>query len=342
MESIVTDYIAHPRKKIKESKDKFQVADCSPKYRGPFPKKVEDPKYVEDNRANFISKCSEYAEKELSNLSSCLEFLHADLKDTVLRITEGIDLFKRYAEYKEMIFSLYNQYGGIDKYIELKKHEIKRLNKEIDEIKAVEDGWLQHFSTEHWLLTLFAFLPPVKNRIMIRNRRYYNSTNFKIEADFSSQVEILNFIDDKRHQLRNQKRDQESDLKKAESEKNELEGLGNSFLTWIDKNKIEWQKKEDKSDIGKKTETNDLYNLLEYIDTNLRYKAFKIATHYWECRWLIQMEEQISGNYKETVNKENLQKKWQRYAKLTPCIVSTLRHQIICSDSDREIDTFFL
>lgn len=311
------------QEKIRETKDKFQVADCSPKNRGPFPEKFEDPKYVEGSKEHFISKCSEYAQKELSNLSACLEFLHADLKNTVLKTTEGIDLFKRYKECKERISNLYGACGGIEKYIEQKKSEIERLNREIDEIKAVEDGWLQHFSTEHWLLTLFAFLPPVKNRIMIRNRRYHNSTNFKIEADFSSQVDILNFIDNKRNQLRNQKKDNEGDLKKAESENNELKSLENSFLSWIDKNKMEWEKKEEKSDTCKKTEISDLYNLLEYIDTNLRYKAFKIATHYWECRWLLQMEEQISSNYKETVNKENLQKKWQRYAKLTPCIVST-------------------
>lgn len=310
------------QEKIRETKDKFQVADCSPKNRGPFPEKFEDPKYVEGSKEHFISKCSEYAQKELSNLSACLEFLHADMKNTVLKITEGIDLFKRYKKCKERISSLYGAYGGIEKYIEQKKSEIERLNKEIDGIKAVEDGWLQHFSTEHWLLTLFAFIPLVKNRIMIRNRRYYNSTNFKIEADFSSQVDILNFIDNKGNQLRNQKKNHESDLKKAESENNELKSLENSFLTWIDKNKMEWGK-EEKNDTCKKTEISDLYNLLEYIDTNLRYKAFKIATHYWECRWLLQMEGQISSNYKETVNKENLQKKWQRYAKLTPCIVST-------------------
>lgn len=311
------------QEKIRETKDKFQVADCAPKNRGPFPEKVEDPKYVEDNKAYFVSKCSGYAQKEFCDLSSCLEFLHADLKGIVLKITEGIVLFNSFTECKERLSNFYSTYGGLEKYIEQKKLEIERLNSEINEIKAVEDGWLQHFSTEHWLLTWFAFIPPVKNSIMIRNRRYHNSTNLKIEADFSSQVDILNFIDNKRYQLHNRKLDHESELKKAESEYNELKSLENGFLFWIEKNKTEWEKKAGKSDTDKKTEINDLYSLLGYIDTNLRYKAFKIATHYWECRWLIQMEEQFSSNYKETVNKENLQKKWQRYAKLTPCFVST-------------------
>jgi hypothetical protein len=311
------------QEKIKETKAKFQVADCSAKNRGPFPEKVEDPKYVEDNIEYFISKCSEYAQKELLSLCDCLEFLHADLKYTVQKMEEGIDLFKSYSEKRERISELYDECGGIEEYIELKRINIERLNRDINEIKVVEAGWLQHFKTQHWLLSIFAFLPPVKNRIMIRNRCYYNSTDFIIEADFSSQDDILNFLDNKRNTLRFQEKENENDLNRAEIMNRELKELMNSFSSWIYINKMNWEKKEDICDSSIKTEINDLYDLLEYIDINLRYKAFKIATHYWECRWLIQMMEQISSNYKETVNKENLQTKWQRYSKLTPCIVST-------------------
>lgn len=311
------------QEKIKETKDKFQVADCSPKYRGPFPEKIEDPKYVQENKAYFILKCSEYAQKELSRLSTCMEFLHADLKETVFKITEGVNLLGRYTECKEKLTKLYGEYGGIEKYIEMQKLKVEALKNEIDEAKVVEDGWLQHFSTEHWLMTLFSFFPPVKNRIMIRNRRYYNSTHFKIEADFFNQVEILKFIEVKKSTLEDEKREHDNTCNIAEGEKDGLEKLKDSFLRWIDNNKTEWEKKKEGNDKDKKIEINKFYDLLSYIDTNLRYKAFKIATHYWECRWLIQMEDQISNNYKETVNKENLQKKWQRYAKLTPCIVST-------------------
>ncbi|KAF5065423.1 AAA domain protein [anaerobic digester metagenome] len=226
-------------------------------------------------------------------------------------------------EYKERIANFYDGYGGIEKYIEHKRFEIERLNSQIDEIKSVEDGWLLHFKAEHWLLSLLSFLPPIKDRIMIRNRVYHNSTNFKVEADFYSKVDILGFISNKINSLHIQQNNHGGDLKRAESQNKELKSLENKFFSWIDINKMEWDKKDDNRGISKKTEIKNLYNLLEYIDTNLRYKAFKIATHYWECRWLMQMEEQINCNYEESRNKENLQKKWQRYAKLTPCIVST-------------------
>jgi serine/threonine protein kinase len=52
------------------------------------------------------------------------------------------------------------------------------------------------------------------------------------------------------------------------------------------------------------------------LDLKLRYRAFGIATHYWEGRWLRDCED-LSPTSKLT------QSDWYRYAKLTPCFVST-------------------
>ncbi|WP_143322444.1 AAA domain-containing protein [Clostridium sp. HBUAS56010] len=310
--------------KVRKTKGEFQIADCSAKYRGPFPEKVEDSKYVKENRGYFVSKCSQYAEKELSDLSDCLEFLHTDLKCAVLKIDEGIALFETYTRHKEKILPLYSQYNGIEAYLEQKKLEVHKLESEIEELKKVKDGWLEHFIKQHWLLNLFAFLPPVKNLIMLKNRRYHNLTNYTIEADFSNQDDILNFMDSKKRNLEKLKKDAETDLKNADDNWKGLKDLNRILLVWLEENEIKWEKKSSIDGVNSaQREIKDLYDVLSFMDINLRYKAFKIATHYWECRWLIQMEEQINSNYKETVNQENMKKKWQRYAKLTPCIVST-------------------
>lgn len=58
------------------------------------------------------------------------------------------------------------------------------------------------------------------------------------------------------------------------------------------------------------------------IDTTIRNKAFHLAVHYWEGRWLEAMQEQLDGN---TPNKGLQGKKqvWRTRAMLTPCFVST-------------------
>ena len=60
------------------------------------------------------------------------------------------------------------------------------------------------------------------------------------------------------------------------------------------------------------------------MDTRLRYTAFKLATHYWEGRWLLEMREQFDTDYKESQSEKKQKKRWRRYAKLAPCFVSTL------------------
>jgi hypothetical protein len=62
------------------------------------------------------------------------------------------------------------------------------------------------------------------------------------------------------------------------------------------------------------------------LDTTLRHKLFLLATHYREGRWLLEM----AGEYKsgfgrtpERQSRETQERRWRRYAKLTPCFVST-------------------
>ncbi|HEX8320469.1 AAA domain-containing protein [Longimicrobium sp.] len=63
---------------------------------------------------------------------------------------------------------------------------------------------------------------------------------------------------------------------------------------------------------------------LEVADRLTRVRAFQLATHYWEGRWLEEMREQIESGYRPGQTLEKQEKRWRRYAKLTPCMVSTL------------------
>lgn len=58
------------------------------------------------------------------------------------------------------------------------------------------------------------------------------------------------------------------------------------------------------------------------VDTQIRYKAFLSATHYWEGRWLEAITDQLKN---ETPNKGLAGRKlmWRTRAMLTPCFVST-------------------
>ncbi|EXB45211.1 AAA domain-containing protein [Acinetobacter sp. 1000160] len=56
-------------------------------------------------------------------------------------------------------------------------------------------------------------------------------------------------------------------------------------------------------------------------DLVIRFPIFLLSTHYWEGRWLLEMEQPIDPPTKTGL--KAIQKRWRRRMKLTPCIVST-------------------
>lgn len=62
------------------------------------------------------------------------------------------------------------------------------------------------------------------------------------------------------------------------------------------------------------------------LDIGPRYNAFKIATHYWEARYLVEVEDQITrfGAMDDNKAPKKLLRQYRRLAKLFPCFVTTL------------------
>ncbi len=62
------------------------------------------------------------------------------------------------------------------------------------------------------------------------------------------------------------------------------------------------------------------------LDIGPRYTAFKVATHYWEARYLAEVEDQLARLAAMDDNKrpEKLLRHYRRLAKLFPCFVTTL------------------
>lgn len=288
----------------------YQVAESY--HKGPFPSMVEDQAYVKRNTEFFIKKCGEYAGKEINSLTDCLKLLHNELLKTTHGINKGLELFAQYSTHKKCVEEKYQQFQGLEGYIKQYEEKVQLLDELLKKLDEIELGWLNHFSTEHWFLSLLSFLPPIREKIMIRNRQYCLSTQYHLDTDFSNKTLILNAIQKIRDKHIAEKKNNLHMLENGIKDKELLDSLIIKLTLWAEKFEIQWNKIPC-----------SFYDISDYIDMKIRYKAFKIATHYWECRWLIQMEEQFKTNYNESRSMDNQQIKWRRYAKLTPCFVST-------------------
>lgn len=65
--------------------------------------------------------------------------------------------------------------------------------------------------------------------------------------------------------------------------------------------------------------------LEDRVDLGLRYELFRLATHYWEGRWLMAMDADLPGIVASASKKGRsaLVPRWHRRMMLTPCAVST-------------------
>lgn len=59
------------------------------------------------------------------------------------------------------------------------------------------------------------------------------------------------------------------------------------------------------------------------LDVELRHKAFQLALHYWEGRWILQLEQDLNSGQFDKKGQSAVENRWKRQAMLTPCFVST-------------------
>lgn len=61
------------------------------------------------------------------------------------------------------------------------------------------------------------------------------------------------------------------------------------------------------------------------LDVSFRHKAFQLALHYWEGRYLVKLEEDLLLDERifKSSGEDAVKNRWQRQSMLTPCFVST-------------------
>ncbi len=59
------------------------------------------------------------------------------------------------------------------------------------------------------------------------------------------------------------------------------------------------------------------------LDTGLRHRSFQLAVHYWEGRWLNEVEAFIKDPKKDKMGLDSSFKRWKMRSMLTPCFVSS-------------------
>jgi hypothetical protein len=172
---------------------------------------------------------------------------------------------------------------------ELADHDVNELEKSL---KAIEYSFSNYLDTESIWLKIFAFLKVVKEKRATRAKQLFRDcpVNYQ-QIDFYHVKSIIAFFDEKLELIRQ--------VKKAQKE---------------------WQAWQKKVRLDMDPSQTAFY---EQLEMELKYDMFYTAVHYWEGRWLLATRAAVEEDRLSRNGEGAAKERWQRFAMLTPCFVST-------------------
>lgn len=287
-----------------EAAKKYQTED--------FFNQVESKEYVEDALLFYLEKAkAAFPEKDCSSPEKVIELLHGQLaakSEQLIRLNATWQTLSQVRAARELIAN------DIEQYLDNLNKLLSGQEQKVTLLKSAKTEWKKYRAGESLIYSLFSWLPAV------RSKRQY-------------QIQL--FLEDKLGALiaGNQWSDPETIERNIDGLLNSAEREQTTYRQQIDSaHEIilkeqqavqEWQRLA--LDLGYEGDEELSFSQAdELADTQIRFPAFLLTTHYWEGRWLIDMA-RIDDLQEEKKKKgaKGVTARWQRRMKLTPCVVMT-------------------
>ncbi|ENH55877.1 viral (Super1) RNA helicase family protein [Escherichia coli p0305293.7] len=291
-----------PRKA--EAAKKYQTED--------FFNQVESKEYVEDALLFYLEKAkAAFPEKDCSSPEKVIELLHGQLaakSEQLIRLNATWQTLSQVRAARELVAN------DIEQYLDNLNKLLSGQEQKVTLLKSAKTEWKKYRAGESLIYSLFSWLPAV------RSKRQY-------------QIQL--FLEDKLGALiaGNQWSDPETIERNIDGLLNSAEREQTTYRQQIDSaHEIvlkeqqavqEWQRLA--FDLGDEGDEELSFSQAdELADTQIRFPAFLLTTHYWEGRWLMDMA-RIDDLQEEKKKKgaKGVTARWQRRMKLTPCVVMT-------------------
>ncbi|MED9159392.1 AAA domain-containing protein [Escherichia coli] len=287
-----------------EAAKKYQTED--------FFNQVESKEYVEDALLFYLKKAkAAFPEKECSSPEKVIELLHGQLaakSEQLIRLNATWQTLSQVRAARELIAN------DIEQYLDNLNKLLSGQEQKVTLLKSAKTEWKKYRAGESLIYSLFSWLPAVRSK---------------------RQFQIQLFLEDKLGALiaGNQWSDPETIERNIDELLNSAECEQTTYRKQIDSaHEIflkeqqavqEWQRLA--LDLGYEGDEELSFSQAdELADTQIRFPAFLLTTHYWEGRWLMDMAS-IDDLQEEKKKKgaKGVTARWQRRMKLTPCVVMT-------------------
>jgi len=266
--------------------------------------------FLEKSSEDFLKKAASWKEITEPTVKKIQDALHKSLLDTKNSLDAG---FSHYEQYEQINKKFTETYGS-QKLLTLKiietNEQIEENNSKLVSIRHLHDQLLALWDERSFWINLLMWFP------LISKAEYRKTQRFTMKHDLEiytyDDISIETWFSQYEKSLERQKIKREHELKQCQSHLQQWQSTESDLLGWIEKLKPEKQFSEGH------------YNqVVEISDRVLRFKMFKLATHYWEAAWLQELKSFIDNNENEANSPIKIARRLRRYAKITPCMVST-------------------
>jgi hypothetical protein len=300
--------------------------------------KIETQEYLDKAKNYYKQNFNKTVLKTYNNIEAITDVIYNDM---ILIFNSMQEIIDTAISYKAIL----NKYGDNVSNIEIYKNKIiqeintitqkkTEIDDEIENYKNIKIKWNQYLSKEPIIYSLLKWF--LKDKIKAKDETFFSDNNIKIPINvnrktikdyFDNQISLL-IYSELYVDLKNKLTNNNVIYDKIKQDINKINALENKF-NYLLENNI-WNKiTNNKPDITKINDFSDNSNPVVYLDTTARYILFTKAVHYWEGRYLIELEKQLNNRIARNKDydkrtKEGQTAMWRRYAMATPLFITTL------------------
>lgn len=267
-------------------------------------KRMETYDFYIQAKASYLKKAQKTFNNKNITVKEVVRELHQRLSENKAILNRIEDAYRNYHNLK--IQSVEN--SDFDYKSEKISELSEMLEKNEKDMEAIEKKWERFLESENLFLFFLSFLP------FVRAKRNIKAKVYAEKNDFSKYLQVDNIETDKL--LSEIKAEKENIHAKNER----IKAFINAKKTYVDALK---ELKEPKEDIDPDL---PFIEMDKKADMKIRFEMFLIATHYWEGRWLLDMEQLIDNGHLDKTDwkyKNIRENNWKRRMKITPCAVMT-------------------
>jgi len=266
--------------------------------------------FVTKAQQHFLAKVKNWKQSECKSVDDALATLHKEMCTTQHKIKQGFDYLE---SWQLVVRSIEQQYGSVDS-LETSITEFKAAliehSQAYEQEKVLLDKVYELWESRKWWVSLLMWLPGIRKQESRKTARLLNQWDKTLEVFSDDEIEATLNQQIERIRIK---------MSQLQQKITEAEGYLSNFHLQQD-NLNTWFVPAENLALFSKTIPEQV---AEINDRYYRFRLFKLATHYFEGRWLKETKAFVESNDEDKKSPFKLLRKLRRYAKLTPCFVST-------------------